>query len=233
MRAGDGTRTHDVQLGKLAFYGMGNSIGVVEVWRGSARRARRLRAVHAGSVARPSAACLCRGPAGPARGDGQDPQGAGSGAGLAFGRRRGRRATDAPVAGGLRAPVRAPAAPAAARLRRGVRICGLRDARHDPHRAGAVRAHQRVDLEELPQQRRPPARRLGGRQARRDDHRHGGIGTGGCRPAPHPARAVGIPPVVPRGDLPLVGDVGEHAREELQGLDGLVTAVGPSALSER
>ena len=172
-------------------------------WKyGEARRAGRGACVQStrgrSPVHRPPA-CVVGRPAGPARGDGQDPQGAGSGAGLAFGRRRGRRATDAPVAGGLRAPVRAPAAPAAARLRRGVRICGLRDARHDPHRAGAVRAHQRVDLEELPQQRRPPARRLGGRQARRDDHRHGGIGTGGCRPAPHPARAVGIPPVVPRG----------------------------------
>jgi len=38
----------------------------------------------------------------------------------------------------------------------------LRDARHDPHRAGAARAHERVDLVDLPQQRGPPARRLGG-----------------------------------------------------------------------
>ena len=91
----------------------------------------------------------------------------------------------------------------------------LRDARHDPHRAGAVRARERVDLEDLPQQRRPSASGLGGRELRRDHHRHGGIGGGGRRPAAHAARAVGVPPVVPRGHLPLVGDVGQHPREKL------------------
>ena len=60
---------------------------------------------------------------------------------------------------------------------------GLRDARHDPHRAGAARAHEQVELVDLPQQRGPPARRLGGHEPRRGHDRHGGIGGGGLRPA--------------------------------------------------
>ncbi len=40
-------------------------------------------------------------------------------------------------------------------------------------------------------------------------------GGGGLRPAPHPARPIGVPPVLPRGHLPLVRDVGQHPREKL------------------
>ena len=75
---------------------------------------------------------------------------------------------------------------------------GLRDARHDPHRAGAARARERIDLEDLPQERRPPARRLGGGELGHDQHRHAGIGPGGLRLAAPPARAVGLPTVVAR-----------------------------------
>jgi hypothetical protein len=56
---------------------------------------------------------------------------------------------------------------------------GLRDERHDPHRAGALRARERVDLEDLLQQCRPAAGGVGGGQPRRSHDRHGRIGSGG------------------------------------------------------
>jgi len=44
---------------------------------------------------------------------------------------------------------------------------------------------------------------------------------GALRLAAHAARAVGVPAIVPRGDLPLVRDVDQHAREKLQRVSGL------------
>ena len=183
MRAGDGTRTHDVQLGKLAFYGMGNSIGVVEVWRGSARRARRLRAVHAGSVARPSAACLCRGPAGrPRSGRRSGPSGRGERCGARV--RSSPRATCHGRAGRGRAvrlgpSARRPCGGARAEVRQNlVDHRALRDARHHPHRASAVRTRERVDFENC--RSSAAHRRVASVDARRGATT---IGTGGWAPA--------------------------------------------------
>jgi len=64
---------------------------------------------------------------------------------------------------------------------------GLRDERHNPHRAGALRARERVDLEDLLQQCRPAAGGVGGGQPRRSHDRHGRIGSGGLRLAAHAA----------------------------------------------
>jgi len=57
--------------------------------------------------------------------------------------------------------------------------------RDEAHRAVAGGAREGVDFKDLLQQRRPPT---GGR-----------LGL-----TPHPTRAVGVPAVVPRGDVPLV-----------------------------
>ena len=46
--------------------------------------------------------------------------------------------------------------------------------------------------------RRPTSGVAGGGQPRRGHDRHGRIGGGGLRPAPHPARPIGVPPGGPR-----------------------------------
>ncbi len=82
----------------------------------------------------------------------------------------------------------------------------------------------------------PPARGLGGREPRRGHHRHRSIGTGGLCLTTYPARAVGIPAIVPRGHVALVRDVDQHARQELQRVGCLGTRRGrlrASDLSER
>ena len=62
---------------------------------------------------------------------------------------------------------------------------------------------------------------IAGRLLRHDHHRHGGLGTDGLRLAAQAAGAVGVPAIVPRGDLPLVRDVNQHARETRQRVSGL------------
>ncbi len=97
----------------------------------------------------------------------------------------------------------------------------LRDESDDPHDAVARGARERVDLEELLEERRPPAGGLRRRQSRRVHDRQRCTGRDGLLPGPHPARAVGIPAVVPRRDLALVRDVHQHPREELERVGGL------------
>ena len=47
------------------------------------------------------------------------------------------------------------------------------------------------------------------------------IGDGGLGLPPHATRAVGIPAIVPRGDVDLVGDVDQHARQRLERVHSL------------
>jgi hypothetical protein len=96
----------------------------------------------------------------------------------------------------------------------------LGDERDDPHGAMAGRARQRVDLEHLLQQGRPPAGGLGRRESWRGDDQGWRIGCGGLGLTPHPARTVGVPAVVPRGDVALVGNVHEDPSEELERVGG-------------
>lgn len=109
----------------------------------------------------------------------------------------------------------------------------LGNERHDPHRADASGARERVDLEDQLQQCRPAAGGIGGGQPRRGHGQHGRIGSGGLRPAAHAAGAVGIPAIVLRGDLPLVGDVNEDRARNSSGSAVSVPAAGPSDLSDR
>jgi len=96
----------------------------------------------------------------------------------------------------------------------------LGDDRDDPHGAMAGRARQRVDLEHLLQQGRPPAGGFGRRESWRGDDQGWRIGCGGLGLTPHPARTVGVPAVVPRGDVALVGNVHEDPSEELERVGG-------------
>ncbi len=104
----------------------------------------------------------------------------------------------------------------------------LGNERDEPHGAMAGRTRQRVDLEDLLEQGRPPAAGLGRRESWRGDdggqRRGGGLGL-----TPHSARAAGIPAIVPRRDMPLLRNVHEHSRQELERVSGL----GPRARSTR
>ena len=96
----------------------------------------------------------------------------------------------------------------------------LGDERDDPHGAVARGTRERVDFEDLLQQGRPAAGGLRGRESWRGDD-HGRRRRQGFRRTPHSARAVGVPAIVPRGDVPLVRNVDQDPREELQRVDGL------------
>jgi hypothetical protein len=96
----------------------------------------------------------------------------------------------------------------------------LGDAGDDAHGAVAGRTCQRVHLKDLLEEGRPAAAGRSRRELWRGDdggqHRGGGLGV-----TPHPARAVGIPAIVPRRDMALVRNVYEHPGEELQRVGGL------------
>ena len=99
----------------------------------------------------------------------------------------------------------------------------LRDEGDDAHRAVAGGTRERVDLEDLLEERRPPA----GGLRRRESGRRGDGGWprpvcgGERRLVPRAPRAVGIPAIVPRGDVALVGDVHQHPGQERERVDGL------------
>jgi len=59
------------------------------------------------------------------------------------------------------------------------------------------------------------------RQPRRGDDRGRPVRCRRLRLPPHAAGAIGIPAVVPRRDVPLVGDVDQHPRQELERVHGL------------
>ena len=67
----------------------------------------------------------------------------------------------------------------------------------------------------------------GGRRARRDDHRHGGDRHRRLPAGAASARAVGIPPVVPRGDLPPGLGMWVSTRAELGGSTVSLPRLGP------
>ena len=77
---------------------------------------------------------------------------------------------------------------------------------------------------------RPPAGGLRRRQPRRGNHRGWPVRRCWRRLPPHAPPAIGIPPVVPRGDMALVGDVDQHPRQKLQRLHGLSTRRWPFGL---
>ena len=77
----------------------------------------------------------------------------------------------------------------------------------DTHRAAAGGTRERVDLEDLLQERRPAAGGLGRREAWRGDDHGRRRERDRLSLTSHPARTVGIPAVVPRGHVALVGDV--------------------------
>ena len=144
-------------------------------------------------------------------------------------------AAGARVDGGLRGPPCASRAARSAMREDPVDHRGLGDERDNPHGAMAGRARERVDLKDLLEQRRPPAGGLGGRQPRRGGDHGRRSGRDGLSLTSHPPRAIGIPAVVPRRDVALVGDVHEHPGEELQPVHrlgarrrafGLVGAIG-------
>jgi hypothetical protein len=95
------------------------------------------------------------------------------------------------------------------------------DARDDPQRPATRRTRERVDFEDLVEEGRPPAGGLRRRQLRRGHHREWPVRRGGRSLVPHATAAVGVPLVVPRGDVALVGDVDPHSRQELQRVYGL------------
>ncbi len=95
----------------------------------------------------------------------------------------------------------------------------LGNERDDPHGAMAGRTYQRVDHDNLLEQGRPPATGLGRRESWRGDdvgQRRGG----GLALTPHPARAVGIPAIIPRRDMPFVRDMEQHPRQKRQRVGG-------------
>jgi hypothetical protein len=96
----------------------------------------------------------------------------------------------------------------------------LGDAGDDAYRAVAGRARQRVHLKDLLEERRPTAAGLGRRESGRGDHGGWPVRGGGCRLVPHATGAVGIPAIVPRGDVALVGDVHQHPGQELERVGG-------------
>jgi len=98
---------------------------------------------------------------------------------------------------------------------------GLGDARDDPHGPATRRARQRVAREDLLPQGRPPAGRLGRRQPGCGHHRGRIVRRGGRRLPPHAQRAIGLPAIVPRGDVPRVRHVHAHPGEALQRVHGL------------
>ena len=85
----------------------------------------------------------------------------------------------------------------------------LGDEREDPHRPTTRRTRERVHFENLLKEGSPSATGLGWCQPGRGDEggRPRPVCGGGRGLAPHPARAIGIPVVVPCRDVPLVGDV--------------------------
>lgn len=62
---------------------------------------------------------------------------------------------------------------------------------------------------------------FGRRESRRGEDHGRRLERDGLRLPPHPTRAVGIPAVVARRDMPLVGDVHEHPGQELERVGGL------------
>ncbi len=113
------------------------------------------------------------------------------------------------------------------------------DERDDPHGPATRRTRERVDLNYLRQLRRKAAGGLGRREAwRGDDHgrwlkRDGLNLTSHPGLMSHPARTAGIPVVVPRRDVALVGDVHEHPGRNSSGSAVSVPADWPSDLSGR
>jgi hypothetical protein len=80
---------------------------------------------------------------------------------------------------------------------------------------------ERVDLEDLLEEGRPAATGLGWRQPWRGDDGGRPVGSGRRRLLAHAPRTVGIPAVVPRGDVALIGDVHQHPGQKLQRVHGL------------
>jgi hypothetical protein len=76
-------------------------------------------------------------------------------------------------------------------------------------------------------------RGLGRRQPWRGDDGGRPVRGGGRCLVPHATRAVGIPAVVPRRDVPFVGDVHEHSCQELQWVGGLGAGGGARDLAEK
>ncbi len=106
----------------------------------------------------------------------------------------------------------------------------LGDERDEPHRAVAGRAHQRVHLKDLLEERRPPAGGLCRRQPRCGNHRRRPVRRCGRRLPPRAPWAIGIPAIVPRGDVALVRNVHQDPGQELQRVHRLGARRGPLRL---